>query len=114
MPRKAAEKGSPKKKVGKKGSKKKKDPDAPKRNKSAYMFFCSDKREQVKNEHPDMKMTDISKELAKMWKVVTDGDKKPFAKKAEEDKKRYEKEKKEYTGKKKHFSDCCEYFHFML
>lgn len=58
---------------------KKKDPDAPKRNKSAYMFFCDDKRAEVKKEFPDLKMTDVSKKLAEKWKALTDSDKKVHA-----------------------------------
>jgi len=83
------------KKATKKG--KKKDPNAPKRSKSAYMFFCDDKRPDVKKKHPDLKMTDVSKKLAELWKECHD--KKPFEAQAAKDKERYEKAKKEYEGK---------------
>lgn len=33
------------------------------------MYFCDDKRGEVKAAHPDMKITDMSKELGAMWKV---------------------------------------------
>jgi structure-specific recognition protein 1 len=66
------------KKTAKKAAKKK-DPDAPKRNKSAYMFFCDDKRAEVKKEFPDLKMTEVSKKLAEKWKALSDSEKKVHA-----------------------------------
>lgn len=45
---KAEKKAKPEKK-----EKKKKDPNAPKKNLGAYMFFCADKRAAVKEENPD-------------------------------------------------------------
>jgi hypothetical protein len=63
-------------KTKKKAKASKKDPDAPKRNKSAYMFFCDDKRAEVKKEFPELKMTDISKKLAEKWKALSDAEKK--------------------------------------
>ncbi len=41
----------------------KKDKDAPKRAKSAYIFFGSDMRETIKQENPDITTTEIMKEL---------------------------------------------------
>ena len=69
-----ADTDSKKKKTRK--TKKTKDPDAPKRNKSAYMFFCEAKRADVKKANPDLKMTDISKKLAEQWRELTKDDKK--------------------------------------
>lgn len=60
----------------KKTAKKKKDPNAPKRSKSAYMFFCEDKRAEVKGKNPELKMTDISKKLAELWRAIEASDKK--------------------------------------
>lgn len=55
---------------------KEKDPNAPKRALSAYMFFCADNREKVKAENPDKKMTELSTVLGAMWKEMSDADKK--------------------------------------
>jgi hypothetical protein len=73
----------PKKSDSTKGEKKprkttkaKKDPKAPKRNKSAYFFFCDDKRAETKEKYPDLKITEISKKLAEQWKALTESDKK--------------------------------------
>jgi structure-specific recognition protein 1 len=63
-------------KRGGKKTKKEKDPDAPKRNKSAYMFFGNAKRADVKKKFPDLKMTDVSKKIAELWKAIDADDKK--------------------------------------
>ena len=63
--------------ASKKGSKKKsdKDPDAPKRNKTAYIYFCSDKRPDAKSElGDDAKATEVTALLGKMWKELKEDD----------------------------------------
>ncbi|KAI7864901.1 high mobility group box domain-containing protein [Spinellus fusiger] len=71
----------------------KKDPSAPKRGLSAYMFFSQDQRQQVKDENPEATFGSIGKLLGEKWKKMSDTDKKPYIEKAEQDKKRYEDEK---------------------
>ena len=96
-------------KLGKKGSKKTKktkDPSAPKRGKSAYIFFCGDKREEVKNDlGAEAKATDITKELGVRWNMLKEStkasDKKlltKYEKMATDDKDRYEKEKSDSSS----------------
>jgi hypothetical protein len=47
---------------------KNKDPNAPKRGKSAYLFFCTANREKVvKDMGKDAKATEITKELGVSW-----------------------------------------------
>eukprot|EP00798_Chlamydomonas_sp_ICE-L_P007605 gene7605-758_t len=75
--------------------KKEKDPNAPKKPLSGYMFFCKDNREAVKEKDPSLKITEIASELGRMWKLLTDEEKKPFQAQAEKDKERYAKEKGE-------------------
>jgi len=62
------------------------------------MFFCADKREDVKKAHPDAKITEISKQLGAQWKSLTDGDKKKYEAEAAKDKSRYEVDKKAYEA----------------
>jgi len=81
--------------------KQKKDKNAPKRPRSAYILFCSDKRDEVKKKYPDESITDIAKRLGKLWGKTSDSDKKKFEKEAEKDKERYEKEMKKYEKSKK-------------
>jgi hypothetical protein len=82
--------------------KKKKDPNAPKRGKSAYMFFCQEYRAKVKEEMDDPKPTDVTSELGRRWnELKTDKKKKKelekFEKMAAEDKERYQEEMAEYV-----------------
>eukprot|EP00977_Amphora_coffeiformis_P018720 scaffold6655_cov169-Amphora_coffeaeformis.AAC.37 len=61
----------------------------PKRPKSAYLFFCSEKRPEVSAQVTSLGA--ISKELARLWKETADRTK--YEKLAAEDKARYEREK---------------------
>ena len=80
-----------------KKSKKKKDPDAPKKNCSSYIFFCKDTRDSVKEDNPDFKGTEVTKELGRMWRELDEEGKAPFVEKAKADKVRYSKEMEGYT-----------------
>lgn len=83
----------------KKASRKKKDPDAPKRSLSAYMFFANENRDIVRAENLGISFGQVGKLLGEKWKALTPEDKTPYENKAEADKKRYEKEKAEYAKK---------------
>ena len=61
----------------------------PKRPKSAYIFFCSEKRPEVSERVKSL--GEISKELARLWKETTDRTK--YEELAAEDRARYEREK---------------------
>jgi HMG (high mobility group) box len=85
-------KSSPKEK-----SSKLKDENAPKRPKSAYLFFAEKKRAEIKEENPDLKMTEISKVIGERWKEASPDSKAKYSKKAEKDKERYKEEMSEYV-----------------
>ena len=70
--------------------KKEKDPNAPKRGMSAYLFFCQEERDRLLKEKPGLSLTERSKELGKRWQEMSPEDKVKFQEKAAEDKKRYE------------------------
>jgi hypothetical protein len=99
-----AEKRSRKAKGGDEGETKKrkakKDPNAPKKPCGAYMFFCKETRESVKEEHPDWGVTQIGKRLGELWKLVDEDDKKKFFDMAEEDKVRYQRDIAKYNASK--------------
>jgi hypothetical protein len=84
--------------------KKLKDPNAPKRGKSAYIFFCSKNREKAKERLGEgAKATEVTSELGKMWTELKASTKKAdkailagFEVEAAEDKSRYDEEKKDY------------------
>jgi hypothetical protein len=85
--------------------KKLKDPNAPKRGKSAYIFFCSKNREKAKERLGEgAKATEVTSELGKMWTELKASTKKAdkailagFEAEAAEDKSRYDEEKKDYN-----------------
>ncbi|CAO1635030.1 unnamed protein product [Jaminaea pallidilutea] len=87
-PKKAAAPPAPKKKG--------KDPNAPKRALSAYMFFSQDQREKTKNDNPNATFGEIGRILGATWKEMSDAQKKPYIDMAERDKKRAEQEKAAY------------------
>ena len=77
--------------------KKKKDPNAPKRGRSAYIFYGSSVRPGIKAANPEMPVTAIMKEIGQMWAKVTDADKVEFNKLAAADKERYNTEMLAYV-----------------
>ena len=85
------------------GKTKQKDPNAPKRGKSAYLFFCEDKRGEVKAAlGDDAKATDVTKQLGDRWNKLKNNKKhkaqmERYAEQAAADKKRYETEKASYV-----------------
>ncbi|KAK7055117.1 high mobility group box domain-containing protein, partial [Favolaschia claudopus] len=74
----------------------KKDPNAPKRALSAYMFFSQDWRERIKNENPEASFGEVGKLLGAKWKELDDEEKKPYVEQAAKDKERAEDEKLAY------------------
>ncbi|KAJ5094092.1 Non-histone chromosomal protein 6 [Penicillium angulare] len=74
----------------------KKDPNAPKRGLSAYMFFANDNRDKVREENPGISFGQVGKTLGDKWKALSESERKPYDKKAADDKKRYEDEKAKY------------------
>ncbi len=83
-----------------KGKKKKKDPNAPKRAVTAFMFYSTKMRPIIKEEKPDIKFTEMGKLIGEKWRELSDDDKKEFEQMAEKDKKRYADETAKYNAKK--------------
>ncbi|CAO1601751.1 Non-histone chromosomal protein 6 [Xanthoria calcicola] len=79
------------------GGKKKKDPNAPKRGLSAYMFFANDNRENVRAENEGISFGQVGKVLGERWKALNSKQREPYEAKAKADKERYEKEKAAYN-----------------
>lgn len=90
------------------GKKKKKtsdkDPNAPKRGRSAYILFCADKREEAKASlGDDAKGKEVMTRLGQMWTELKEDESRAseldrYEKAAADDKARYEEEKSEYTA----------------
>lgn len=49
---------------------------------SGYMLFCKDVRDQIKQEHPEFKFSEISKCLGEKWRNLTDEEKKVYNEKS--------------------------------
>ncbi|KAK3394625.1 Non-histone chromosomal protein 6 [Podospora didyma] len=76
----------------------KKDPNAPKRGLSAYMFFANEQRDNVREENPGVSFGQVGKILGERWKALSDKQRTPYEAKAAADKKRYEDEKQAYNN----------------
>lgn len=61
----------------------------PKRNKSAYMFFCQDMRQKIVSDNPDCKPHQIMSLLGCKWRELTTKQKSKYYEQAAEDKERY-------------------------
>ena len=80
-----------------KGAKRaKKDPNAPKRALSGYLFYTMKNRPAMKKRNPNAPVTVIIQKLAADWKKLSDTEKKPYAAMDAKDKQRYAKEKAAY------------------
>lgn len=64
---------------------------------SAFLYFCQEKRPAVKEKNPKFQIGDIAKELGKKWKVIDDAEKEQFERQAQDDRARYEEDKKNYV-----------------
>ncbi|KAL6944722.1 hypothetical protein ACO0RG_001468 [Hanseniaspora osmophila] len=76
----------------------KRDPKMPKRPTNAYLFFCENNKEQLREDHGPQ--ADMSRVLTEAWKSLSDEDKKPYFDMYNEDKIRYQREMAEYTKEK--------------
>ena len=81
-----------------------KDPNKPKRGKSAYIFFCGEERAEVKEEMDDAKPQEVMRELGVRWKTLKESSKKAdktkltaYTKMAEDDKIRSAQEMEIYV-----------------
>mmetsp|Transcript_5403 Transcript_5403/g.10296 ORF Transcript_5403/g.10296 Transcript_5403/m.10296 type:complete len:259 (+) Transcript_5403:339-1115(+) len=91
------------KKVVKKKSRFRKAPGAPKRFKSAYIFFSTDMMQKIKKEQENSqsdreKITDISKRISQAWKDLSSHERQRWNLIAKRDKERFIREKMNYKG----------------
>ena len=80
-----------------------KDPNKPKRAKTAFMYYCEQYRpsllEEEKKKGQKINIGNIAKQLGKSWKKLKDADKSKWNALALADKERYEKEIADYNEK---------------
>ena len=67
----------------------KKDPSAPKRPMSAFLYFSQGKRSQIKKQNPEMKNTEISRLLGEMWRNAKPEEKDPHIAKEKAEREKY-------------------------
>lgn len=84
--------------AGGKKKKRKKDPNAPKRNMSAYFLYSVHIRPTVKEENPEATFGSIAKLISAKFKELTDKERKKWDEKAVEDKARYQAAMEEYKA----------------
>jgi hypothetical protein len=82
----------------------KKDPSAPKRPMSAFLYFSQGRRRMIKGENPTMKNTEISRLLGEMWRNAPEEDRKPHIDQEKAEREKYKvaiaEWRKEYEAKK--------------
>lgn len=75
-----------------KKKKKAKDPNAPKKNMSAWMHYSVGTRDEVKASQPELTFGEIAKAVSVKWKALSDQERAVWEEKAVADKERYQKE----------------------
>jgi len=86
---------------GKKTSNKRtKDPNAPKRFRTAYILFSVEKRDEIKNENPGLSSKEMLAELGAQWKAADAATKQRFQKLSDAEKVEYEEKMAAYKSEK--------------
>eukprot|EP00005_Dracoamoeba_jomungandri_P000570 CAMPEP_0174253580 /NCGR_PEP_ID=MMETSP0439-20130205/2947_1 /TAXON_ID=0 /ORGANISM="Stereomyxa ramosa, Strain Chinc5" /LENGTH=170 /DNA_ID=CAMNT_0015334681 /DNA_START=42 /DNA_END=554 /DNA_ORIENTATION=- len=75
----------------------KKDPNAPKKGKSAYIFFSIAIRPSVVKKYPKLQQKEIMSKIGEKWRALPKKDKAKYEKLAAKDKARYDREMKRYN-----------------
>jgi hypothetical protein len=73
-----------------------KDPSAPKRASSSYLFFTNEMRPKVLQEYPGIKFVEVGKVLGERWRALTATEKKCYEHMAAEDKVRFQLQMQQY------------------
>lgn len=76
----------------------KKDPNAPKRNMSAFFLYSMHARPSVKENYPSATFGEIARIISQQFKQLSEKEKKKWEKKAAEDKERYQREMAVYNN----------------
>lgn len=76
--------------------KKKKDPNAPKRNMSAFFIYSNDVRPEVRASNPGIKFGDVARLISAKFKELSEDERAKYDKLAEADKERYQRQMEQY------------------
>lgn len=77
--------------------KKKARKNAPKKARSAYLYYTKDIRPTIAKSNPELGFGDLTKLVAEQWAKLSDAQKKKYEKLAADDRKRFESEMESYT-----------------
>jgi len=86
-------------------SKADRDPRAPRKNISAYLFFQNEKRSEFAAENPGMEFGELTRFTSRMYHSLPKEERKVWEEKAKQDKVRYESEKGKYVPPEGHDSN---------
>lgn len=67
----------------------KKDPSAPKRPMSAFLYFSQGRRRTIKESNQDLKNTEVSRLLGGMWRKASEEERKPYIEKEKKERAKY-------------------------
>lgn len=67
----------------------KKDPSAPKRPMSAFLYFSQDKRRQIKDANPTIRNTEVSRILGELWRNASEEEKSPHVEREKSEREKY-------------------------
>ena len=67
----------------------KKDPSAPKRPMSAFLYFSQDKRRQIKEANPNIRNTEVSRILGELWRNANEEEKNPHVEREKNEREKY-------------------------
>ncbi len=76
-----------------------KDPSAPKRPITAFLYFSQQLRPSLKNQNPGWRMAELSQELGRMWREMSESERTPYLKYEEEVKGKWRLESANYKEK---------------
>jgi hypothetical protein len=65
--------------------------------KTAWIYFCNERRPQILQSQPGLSFGDVCKQLAPQWAQLTDEEKQPFMQSHQNDKARFEQESQKLT-----------------
>lgn len=71
----------------------KKNRTGPKRARSAYLFFCTAMRTQVKEANPELGVRDLTRRLGQMWRELNEAGRQQYVEQATADRERYQRER---------------------
>jgi len=94
--------------------KKKKDPNAPKQPLSSYFIFSEQERQKIKNDNPNIPLTELGKELGRRWAKIDPALKSKYQAQAETARQKYDVEMAEYRQGRFRHPDPAETAHAQI